>query len=101
MRHISSSLALNVLRVIAYNTEYTKATKKTSLSRQKAMFLLPVAVLQWPLGLKFFLFHEVALRLMLDGHFVNSPLRGSSFNAFDDFPVQNIKNVEIIRGPGS
>ncbi|MCF6151137.1 MAG: TonB-dependent receptor [Candidatus Kuenenia stuttgartiensis] len=41
------------------------------------------------------------VRLMLDGHFVNSPLKGSSFNAFDDFPVQNIKKIEIIRGPGS
>ncbi len=41
------------------------------------------------------------IRLMLDGHFVNNPLRGRAFNEFDDFPVENIKRIEIIRGPGS
>lgn len=41
------------------------------------------------------------IRLMLDGHFVNDPLRGGAFNVFDDFPVENIKRIEIIRGPGS
>ncbi len=41
------------------------------------------------------------VRLMIDGHFVNNPLRGNAFNVFDDFPVENIKKIEIIRGPGS
>lgn len=41
------------------------------------------------------------VRLMLDGHFVNSPFTGSAFGRFDDFPVENIKKIEIIRGPGS
>ncbi|HJW87684.1 MAG TPA: TonB-dependent receptor [Candidatus Brocadiaceae bacterium] len=41
------------------------------------------------------------VRLMIDGHFVNNPLRGSAFNGLDDFPVENIKKIEIIRGPGS
>ncbi|MBM4053137.1 MAG: TonB-dependent receptor [Planctomycetes bacterium] len=41
------------------------------------------------------------VRLMIDGHFVNNPLRGDAFGNFDDFPVQNIKKIEIIRGPGS
>jgi len=41
------------------------------------------------------------VRLMLNGHFVNSPFTGSAFGRFDDFPVENIKKIEIIRGPGS
>ena len=41
------------------------------------------------------------VRVMLDGHFINNPLRGGAFGNFDDFPVENIKRIEIIRGPGS
>ena len=41
------------------------------------------------------------VRLMLNGHFVNSPFTGSAFGRFDDFPVENIKKIEIVRGPGS
>ncbi|MDE2217675.1 MAG: TonB-dependent receptor [Planctomycetota bacterium] len=41
------------------------------------------------------------IRLMLNGHFVNNPLRGGAFGEFDDFPVESIKRIEIIRGPGS
>lgn len=41
------------------------------------------------------------VRLMLNGHFVNNPLSGSGFGDFDDFPVECIKKIEIIRGPGS
>ena len=41
------------------------------------------------------------VRLMLNGHFVNSPFTGSAFGRFDDFPVESIKKIEIIRGPGS
>ncbi len=41
------------------------------------------------------------VRVMIDGHFVNNPLRGSAFNGLDDFPVENIKKIEIIRGPGA
>lgn len=41
------------------------------------------------------------IRLMLDGHFVNNPVRGGAFRGFDDFPVENIKRIEVIRGPGS
>ncbi|MDQ1273952.1 MAG: hypothetical protein QG591_2582 [Planctomycetota bacterium] len=41
------------------------------------------------------------VRLMLNGHFVNSPLDGDAFTYFDDFPVENIKRIEIVRGPGS
>jgi iron complex outermembrane receptor protein len=41
------------------------------------------------------------IRVMIDGHFVNNPLRGGAFGNFDDFPVENIKRIEIIRGPGS
>lgn len=41
------------------------------------------------------------VRVMLNGHLVNNPLRGGAFVNFDDFPVENIKRLEIIRGPGS
>lgn len=41
------------------------------------------------------------IRVMIDGHFVNSPLAGGAFIHFDDFPVEGIKRIEIIRGPGS
>ena len=40
-------------------------------------------------------------RVMLNGHVVNNPIQGSAFLSFDDFPVENIKRIEIIRGPGS
>jgi len=41
------------------------------------------------------------VRVMINGHFVNDPIRGGAFTEFDDFPVHNIKKLEIIRGPGS
>ncbi|MCF6148334.1 MAG: TonB-dependent receptor [Candidatus Kuenenia sp.] len=41
------------------------------------------------------------VRVMIDGHLVNNPLDGSAFGNFDDFPLENIKKIEIIRGPGS
>ncbi|GAN33155.1 MAG: TonB-dependent receptor [Candidatus Brocadia sp. AMX2] len=41
------------------------------------------------------------VRIMINGHFVNSPFGGAAFILFDDFPVENIKKIEIIRGPGS
>ncbi|GAN35404.1 MAG: TonB-dependent receptor [Candidatus Brocadia sp. AMX2] len=41
------------------------------------------------------------VRVMLNGHLVNSPRTGSAFQQFDDFPVENIERIEIIRGPGS
>ena len=41
------------------------------------------------------------VRVMLNGHLVNNPLRGGAFGNFDDFPVESIKRIEIIRGPGS
>lgn len=41
------------------------------------------------------------IRLMINGHMVNNPLGGGAFRIFEDFPVENIKRIEIIRGPGS
>jgi len=41
------------------------------------------------------------VRVMLNGHLVNNPLRGGAFLNFDDFPIEGIKRIEIIRGPGS
>ena len=40
-------------------------------------------------------------RIMLNGHHVNSPLSSGAFDVFDDFPVEHIKKIEIIRGPAS
>ena len=41
------------------------------------------------------------MRIMINGHFVNNPFGGGAFILFDDFPVENIQRIEIIRGPGS
>ncbi len=41
------------------------------------------------------------VRTMLNGHLLNNPLRGEAVGEFDDFPVDIIKRIEIIRGPGS
>jgi iron complex outermembrane receptor protein len=38
---------------------------------------------------------------MLDGHRLNSPLNGTAFMYFNDIPVENIKRIEVMRGPGS
>ncbi len=46
-------------------------------------------------------FDSSNVKLLLDGHSVNEPgSGGASFNFFD-LVVENIKRVEIIRGPGS
>lgn len=41
------------------------------------------------------------IRMMINGHLINDPLSGHAFVQFDDFPLENIKKIEIIRGPGS
>ncbi len=44
------------------------------------------------------------IKFMIDGHSVNSPHTGSAvriFSEFDIVPISYIKQVEIIRGPGS
>ncbi|TLD42942.1 MAG: TonB-dependent receptor [Candidatus Jettenia ecosi] len=41
------------------------------------------------------------VKVMLNGHTINTTSTGSAFGRFDDFPVENIKKIEIIRGPGS
>lgn len=41
------------------------------------------------------------VKVMLNGHTVNTTTTGSAFGRFDDFPIENIKKLEIIRGPGS
>jgi len=41
------------------------------------------------------------IRVLIDGHSVNDPWRGGAMWNFDDLPVENIKRIEIIRGPGS
>jgi len=39
--------------------------------------------------------------LMIDGHRVNSPFFGSFNHLYDEFPIEQIKRIEVIRGPGS
>ncbi|MDH3973436.1 MAG: TonB-dependent receptor [Deltaproteobacteria bacterium] len=39
--------------------------------------------------------------LMIDGHKVNESIRGTGIWHFGDMTVENIKQVEVIRGPGS
>lgn len=41
------------------------------------------------------------VKVLLNGHLVNTPTDGSVFDRFDDFPIENIKKIEVIRGPGS
>ena len=41
------------------------------------------------------------IRVLIDGHSINDPWRGGAMWNFDDLPVENIKKIEIIRGPGS
>lgn len=44
---------------------------------------------------------ESRVRIMMNGHLALNPVRGGIFEMFDQFPVENIKRIEIIRGPGS
>ncbi len=41
------------------------------------------------------------IKILIDGHSLNSPFDGSAALFFDDFPLKNVKRIEIIRGPGS
>ncbi|MEW6599341.1 MAG: TonB-dependent receptor [Nitrospirota bacterium] len=50
-------------------------------------------------GIKTLLSEKVLM--MIDGHSLNRNFVGSAFRHFDDLPVDNIKRIEIVRGPGS
>lgn len=39
--------------------------------------------------------------LMIDGHRINNPFLGSFNHLFDELPIEQIKRIEVIRGPGS
>ncbi|RLL51928.1 TonB-dependent receptor [Mariprofundus sp. EBB-1] len=39
--------------------------------------------------------------LMINGHRVNNPYSGSWTFLFDEFPLNDVRRIEIIRGPGS
>lgn len=41
------------------------------------------------------------VKLMIDGHTLNNLLLGGATYAFDSLSVDNIKRIEVIRGPGS
>jgi iron complex outermembrane receptor protein len=39
--------------------------------------------------------------VLVDGHRLNDPFFGGATTITDDFPLENVKQIEIIRGPGS
>lgn len=39
--------------------------------------------------------------VLVDGHRLNDPFFGGATTVTDDFPLENVKQIEIIRGPGS
>ena len=39
--------------------------------------------------------------LMIDGHRINNSFFSSFNHLFDEFPIEQIKRIEVIRGPGS
>ena len=41
------------------------------------------------------------IKVLIDGHSINDVWRGGAMWNFDDLPVENIRKIEIIRGPGS
>jgi outer membrane receptor for ferrienterochelin and colicins len=41
------------------------------------------------------------VRVLIDGHPVNDPYWGGAMHNFYDLAVENIKRIEVIRGPGS
>jgi len=41
------------------------------------------------------------LLFMLNGHRLNVPFFGSAMRIFDDLPLDNIRRIEVVRGPGS
>lgn len=45
--------------------------------------------------------HMEKVLLLIDGHRINSPFSGSFNHLFDEFPIEQIKRIEVIRGPGS
>ncbi|MCR4289290.1 MAG: TonB-dependent receptor [Candidatus Scalindua sp.] len=41
------------------------------------------------------------IKVLIDGHSINDAWRGGAMWNFDDLPVENIRKIEVIRGPGS
>jgi iron complex outermembrane receptor protein len=41
------------------------------------------------------------IKILIDGHSINDVWRGGATWNFDDLVVENIKRIEVIRGPGS
>ncbi|MHC4453697.1 MAG: TonB-dependent receptor plug domain-containing protein [Planctomycetota bacterium] len=41
------------------------------------------------------------IKVLINGHSINDVWRGGAMWNFDDLPVENVKRIEIIRGPGS
>ena len=41
------------------------------------------------------------VKILIDGHSVNNPWSGGAIWSFDDLVVENIKKIEVVRGPGS
>lgn len=41
------------------------------------------------------------IKIYIDGHSINMPYDGETSFLLDDYPLKNVKQIEIIRGPGS
>ena len=41
------------------------------------------------------------IKVLIDGHSINDVWRGGAMWNFNDLPVENVKRIEVIRGPGS
>ncbi|MCF6283146.1 MAG: TonB-dependent receptor [Candidatus Polarisedimenticolaceae bacterium] len=41
------------------------------------------------------------VKILIDGYSVNNVLTGGAIYSFDAMPVDNVKRIEVIRGPGS
>ncbi|KHE93255.1 MAG: TonB-dependent receptor [Candidatus Scalindua rubra] len=41
------------------------------------------------------------IKVLIDGHSINDAWRGGAMWNFNDLPVENIRKIEVIRGPGS
>lgn len=46
-------------------------------------------------------FNSDDILFLRDGHRLNDPVTGGSFTFRPDYPLTNIKQIEVIRGPGS
>ena len=44
---------------------------------------------------------SAGVKILLDGHALNDPLTGGATEFYADLPLQNIRRIEVLRGPAS